>query len=203
MSDSERFRKALAQFDAFNQEDPNREVFEGKTYPRELLYAQRMSTWLERLEPNAPEPLGLAARSQHIGRWRIARDRYPMDRHGYHQWRTSLAAFHAKTAGTILHKVGYDQESITQVQGLLQKKHLKTDPQMQILEDVICLVFLESYFSDFSKKHDEEKMTTIIQKTWKKMSSRGHRVALGLNLTEDDWVLLKKALGEGSSSRLP
>ncbi len=192
--DSNRFRKAVAQFDTINREDPNRESFQGKTFPKELLYAKRMTACLEKLAPDASEALQLAARSQHIARWQIPRSNYPMDRLGYQLWRTTLNRFHAEKAGEILHKLEYEDETVLRVQGLLLKKHLKNDPEMQLLEDVICLVFLESYFSDFSKKHDENKMVTIVQKTWKKMSARGHEAALQLNLLPEDLSLIKKAL---------
>ncbi len=194
---NEKYTQAIAAFDAINREDPNTEAFEGKPVPKELLYAQRMTQWLNQLAPKASEALRLAGRSQHIARWKIPRSDYPMDRKGYHQWRTSLNRFHADTAAAILHELGYDEATIERVSGFLMKKHLKDDPEMQILEDVICLVFLESYFADFSKKHDEEKMIPIIQKTWNKMTPRGHKAALALHLSPESMELIKKALDKG------
>jgi hypothetical protein len=156
----QRFAAAIAQFDAANREDPNRERFEGQEHPRELLYAQRMTRWLERLAPDASEALGLAARCQHLCRWQIPRSDYPMDRRGYLQWRSHLARFHAEKAGEILREVGYDEQTIIRVQCLVRKERLKLDPEAQLLEDVICLVFLESYFADFARKHDEERSSS-------------------------------------------
>jgi hypothetical protein len=193
---SERFLAAIDRFDAANREDPNREVYQGQHYPRELLYAQRMSHWLERLAPDASEALRLAARSQHIRRWEIPRGNYPLDRKGYYQWRTTLYGFHAAAAGRILREVGYDDATIGRVEDLLGKKHLKTDPEMQLLEDVICLVFLENYFSDFARQKDETAIITIVRKTWKKMSARGHHVALELPFSPADRVLIEKALAQ-------
>ncbi len=195
-SDSELFRDAIERFDRANSEDPNKEVHESEEHPRELLYARRMTKWLERLEPDASESLRLAARCQHICRWTIPRSEFPMDRRGYHQWRTTLARFHAEKAGEILREVGYDEELITRVQSLLRKEQLKKNPDTQTLEDVICLVFLENYFSDFAKKHEEEKLITIVRKTWKKMSPRGHEAALQLELNSADRALVEKALAE-------
>jgi hypothetical protein len=117
-----------------------------------------------------------------------------MDRPGYHRWRTTLARFHAEKAGEILRQVGYDEETITRVQSLLRKEGLKTNPDTQTLEDVSCLVFLEAYFSDFAKQHEEEKLITILRKTWKKMSPRGQQAALQLDLSPTDRALLEKAL---------
>lgn len=195
-ADAERFKAAIERFDRFNGEDPNREVFEGREYPKELLYAERMTAWLARLAPDASEALRLAVRCQHIGRWTIARDRYPPGRKGYIQWRGALSRFHAETAGRVLTEVGYDAENIARVKKLLRKGGLKTDPETQLLEDVVCLVFLENYFADFSRKHADEKVIDIIRKTWVKMSPRGHREALKLkdDLPPDGRVLIERAL---------
>jgi hypothetical protein len=185
---SSKFRSAIERFDAANAEDPDGE---------ELIYAQRMSEWLEKLVPDASEALRLAARSQHIRRWEIPRNRYPMDRAGYHRWRNELAAFHAKVAAEILRDVGYDDATVGRVQSLLKKERLKEDPEAQLLEDVICLVFLQHYFPDFARKHDEEKLIGILRKTWRKMSERGHQAALKLPLGDDERKLIEKALQAG------
>ena len=194
MIESPRFKAAIRRFDALNRQDPNFEIFEGKQIPKELLYAERMSRWLGRIAPDASEALHLAARSQHIARWKIPRSEYPMNRKGYLQWRTMLNRFHAQTATEILRELGYDDESIARVEALLLKKHLKDDPEVQLMEDVICLVFLESYFSDFSKTLDEEKIIPIIQKTWKKMSPEGRKAARDLTLPDAAAALIEKAL---------
>jgi hypothetical protein len=186
--ESEQFRSAIARFDAANAKDPDGE---------ELVYAQRMSEWLEKLAPDASEALKLAARSQHIRRWEIPRNRYPMDRAGYHRWRNELAAFHAKTAGEILKEVGYDEPTVGRVQSLLRKERLKEDPEAQLLEDVICLVFLEHYFPEFAAKHQEEKVIGILRKTWRKMSERGHDAASKLTMGVQERKLVEKALQAG------
>jgi hypothetical protein len=189
-----RFEAALQRLDAAHREDPNRELFEGEEHPAELLYAERMTRWLERLAPDASEPLRLAARCQHLCRWTSPRGRYPMDRAGYHRWRSDLARLHAERAGEILRGVDYDEDTISRVQSLVRKERLKLDEEAQLLEDVICLVFLESYFADFARKHDEEKLITILRRTWKKMSPRGHEAALALDLPAADRALIGKAL---------
>jgi len=191
-----RFEKAFQLFDAANGEDPNRETAGGAEHPKELLYARRMTERLDRFAPDASEALKLAARAQHICRWMIPRGDYPMDRVGYHRWRTALSKLHAEKAGKILREVGYDGSTIERVQTLILKRNLK-DPEVQTLEDVVDLVFLEHYFSDFAGKHDEEKLIGIIQKTWKKMSSRGREAALELDLPAADRALIEKALGAG------
>jgi hypothetical protein len=186
----DRFEKAIALFDAANSLDPNLTGGE----PAQLVYARRMTHWLNRVYPDAAEPLRLAARSQHIRRWMIPRASYPMDRAGYHRWRTALYSFHADDAAKILEQVGYDPETIGRVRSLLKKEKLKVDPQMQALEDVICLVFLEYEFADFAAKHDEAKLIVILRRTWAKMTPRGREEALKLNLPPEARALVEKAL---------
>jgi len=196
MSHPDRFNVAIALIDEANRQDPNRTTIDGIERPNELLYAQRMTSWLEKLEPNASETLKLAARAQHIRRWTIPRSTYPTTRAGYHQWRNDLAKFHADTAASLLQQAGYDHEVIARVQSLIRKERLKEDPETQTLEDVICLVFLESYFAEFARKHahEEEKVIKILQRTWRKMSERGRAAALALPIPDEARKLVEMAL---------
>src|SRR5574340_162686 len=122
ISDKARFDQAIPKFDAANAEDPNKEVFEGKEYPKELLYAQRMTDMLKRFAPDAPEHVQLAAHAQHICRWKVPRSDYPMDKAGYYQWRTYLYKFHGETAGAIMQEAGSDEETISKLKALLRKE---------------------------------------------------------------------------------
>ena len=189
-----RFEDALRLIDEANSVDPNTESFEGEEYPKELLYSMRMTNWLDTIEPQASEALRLAVRSQHIRRWEIPRSEYPLGRKGYHQWRIRLYDYHGEKAAEILEKVGYDEQTTARVRMLLKKKGLKTDTETQTLEDVACLVFLESYFWEFSRLHDEEKIIGILRKTWAKMSVRGQEAARELSLNAGAQDLLNKAL---------
>ena len=182
ITDTARFRAALASFDAANAEDPNRESAGGAQQPRELVYARRMTKTLERFAPDASEAVRLAARCQHIRRWTVPRDTYPGGRDGYRRWRTDLARFHADTAGAILRNAGYGGDTIARVGALLRKERLKADPEVQLVEDVACLVFLQHYLPAFAPRHDAEKLSGILRKTWRKMSPRGHAAALKLDL---------------------
>ncbi|WP_305019020.1 DUF4202 domain-containing protein [Hymenobacter cheonanensis] len=196
MPDFPHLAEAFRLFDAANSEDPNLEPNEaGELVPKEVLYAQRMSACLARVAPNAPEAVQLAARCQHIRRWSIPRTDFPMTRPGYHQWRNTLKKYHAELAGQLLAQAGYAPEMITRVQELVQKLRLKDDPEVQLLEDVICLVFLEYYFLPFAAQHPEAKVLEIVQKTWPKMTERGHALALQLPFTPEALALITKALG--------
>ncbi len=182
MTSDDRFRRAVERFDAANAEDPNREPADGAGQPKELVYARRMTARLERFRPDAPEAVRLAARCQHIRRWTIPRTDYPTGREGYRRWRTDLARFHAETAGAILRDVGYGDDVVARVGALLRKERLKADPDVQLLEDVVCLVFIEHYLADFAPKHDAETLAGVLRKTWRKMSEEGRGAALALDL---------------------
>tara|TARA_R110002051_G_scaffold69768_2_gene125508 strand:+ start:152 stop:742 length:591 start_codon:yes stop_codon:yes gene_type:complete len=194
MEELSKLSKAYELFDKANGQDPNKEEFQGKMYPKELLYAHRMTHKLLEFVQDASVALKLTARCQHICRWEIPRESYEMNREGYLKWRQDLKKFHAEKASEILLEVGYDQETIEKVVFLLEKKQLKKNNETQALEDVICLVFLEHYFEPFTAKHTEEKLLDIIQKTWRKMSEKGHAAALKINFSEPSLELIQKAL---------
>ncbi len=189
-----RLEEALRRFDEANAQDPNQEIANGQALPKEFVYGQRMSARLAVFAPDAPETVKLAARAQHIRRWEVPRDGYPEGRAGYLKWRTDLYKRHGDIAGEIMKDVGYDDDMIERVRTLLRKRGLKTDPDVQLMEDVICLVFLEHYFHDFAQKHDEDKLIPIVQKTWKKMTEQGHEAALALDYASADLAVIQKAL---------
>lgn len=191
---SNRFEEVIQRIDAANREDPNRELVAGRDHPRELLYGIRMSEALARFQPAASEVLQIAARAQHIRRWKIPRSDYPRNRVGYLTWRRDLGRFHAEQTAELMGEAGYDSNSIARVKDLLTKKGIKQNEDTQTLEDVICLVFLNYYLEDFAKQHEEHKLIAIIRKTWGKMSERGHAAALQLDLPSHLGELVGKAL---------
>ena len=193
-----RLSEAFRQFDQANAEDPNTETVDGTEHPKELLYAQRMTATLEEFAPEASDEVRLAVRCQHIRRWMISRETYPDGREGYRRWRSDLARFHADTAASILGEVGYNLESIDRVSALLRKERLKSDPEVQLLEDVACLVFMTHYLSAFVEKHESTKVIEILRKTWRKMSDKGHTAALRLNLDTKTRPLVEAALSSSS-----
>lgn len=181
--------------DQYNAQDPNYEnLKDGSSQPKELIYSHRMSQQLAEYEENPSEELQIAIRGQHIGRWKILRSDYPMDKAGYKRWRTDLAHFHGQVLGEIMAQNQYPLESIERVKNLVLKRALKRDPEAQALEDVACLVFLAFYFDAFAEKYEEEKIIDILQKTWNKMSEKGHELALKLNLSASALALINKAL---------
>lgn len=180
--------------DAANARDPNMEISEGQAQPRELLYGQRMSAWLQRVVAEPSEALMIAARGQHIRRWEVPRTNYPATREGYLRWRTGLYGFHAERLAELMRAAGYEQEPIDRVMTLVQKRGIKTEAEVQTLEDTICLVFLEYYLADFAGTQETDKLVAIIRKTWRKMSARGHELALRLPFPDPLQPILAKAL---------
>ncbi len=181
--DQNKLQSTLARIDAIHRQDPRCELTAHDDIPAELLYAQRMTEWLLKLEPNASEALQLAVRGQHLRRWQLARDSYPMDRVGYLRWRTDLKNLHAKELGQLMADEGYDAETIATAQSLVKKEHLKQNPEAQLLEDAVCLVFLEHELVDFAAKHPTDKVLDILRKTWPKISPRAQAIALELPLS--------------------
>lgn len=187
---NEKFNAAIRRFDEENARDPHQE----NGQPRELLYAQRLTNWVLKLSPAPSEPLQLAARCQHICRWQSPRENYPMTRAGYLKWRADLKKFHAEKSGQILREVGYDEEMIHRVQELNLKKNFPADAEVRVLEDALCLVFLEFQFAALAAKSDDEKMINALRKSWEKMTENARTEALKLNYDEREKNLIARAL---------
>jgi len=198
---TDQFEKAITTFDAYNLNDPHQEEVDGNLVSKEGIYAQRMSARLDDFYPSAPEYLKLAAHCQHIGRWEIPRESYPMDKKGYLQWRNVLKTHHAKLAGQILISCRYDEATIEKVKFLLLKKELFTNPDTKVLEDVICLVFIEHYLEEFAEKHEPPKVIDILQKTLRKMSPRAIEEAAKIPVSEKIKVLIHQALQARSAAK--
>lgn len=193
---NDQFKKAIEAFDAYNQNDPNKEEYKGNVFSKEVLYAQRMTDRLNRYAPDAPDYVKLAARCQHIGRWEIGRDHFPMDKKGYLQWRNQEKIHHAKIAEEILKSCQYETEKIEKVKFLVLKKELFTNADTQLLEDVICLVFIEFYIEVFATKHDDNKVVDIIKKTLKKISPKGIAISAEIKVSGKMQSLIQRAISE-------
>lgn len=185
---------ALKLIDEAHSKDPKKIEIDGKEKPYELHYSQKMSNFLEKRNPFAPDTLRLAIRAQHFRRWEIPRDSYAMNKVGYHAWRTFLKKRQADMASQICLDCGYSEDDATRVAHLIRKEDLKKDEETQTLEDVACLVFLDDQFEEFEKQHDEEKVVKILQKTWGKMSEKGHELALSLPMTDRCKDIVSKAI---------
>ena len=188
------FVKAIAAIDAANAEDPNSLLFRGESRPQVLLQAERATHWIHEMEPAPSETLLLAARAHHLRRWELPRSDFEQGRAGYHAWRRAQARRHADGAGDLLERLGYEEESVRRVGEIIRKEGLGEDPEVQTLEDALCLVFLETQLEDFAAQHPEEKVVDVIARSLAKMSPRGRSVGAKLELPGDGPRLLSRAM---------
>jgi hypothetical protein len=177
----------IAAIDTANGADPNLEADDsGAMRPATLLYGLRMTAELAELAPEASDVLQIAARGQHIERWKVTRDSYPEGRTGYLTWRRDQGRSHGERLAGLMRDAGYPEDACDRVAVLLRKEGLKRDADVQMLEDTICMVFLQYYFAPFAAKHPEEKVLDIVAKTARKMSAGARALALSrFALTED------------------
>jgi hypothetical protein len=190
----ERLAAALAAIDAANADDPNVIVVDGVERPKELAHAELMTHWVRTLDPQCSDEQILAARAHHLRRWSIPRASYPDGRAGYLRWRTALKRQHADDVGAILREAGYDETSVARVQAIVTKRGLGLDPAVQVHEDALCLVFLQTQFDELARKMGDDKTVDILQKTAKKMSPAGLEAARGLRFSPSGVALLERAL---------
>ena len=195
MSD-DRFERAIAAIDAANAEDPNTVVVRGQSKPKELAHAELMTEWVRTLDPDASEALLLAARAHHLRRWAVPRASYPEGRKGYLRWRKDLHQRHADDAAALLADAGYDEATQARVGAIVAKRNLAGDPDVQTLEDALCLVFLETQFAELAARTESERMVEITRKTLAKMSERGkgHALQLAAALSDADRAVIDRAL---------
>ncbi len=188
------FLAAKAHFDALNAQDPQLVDDAGLLRPKELVQAERLEAWMLRLVPEPSLALRLAVRCQHLGRFRMPRSTYPEGRVAYLSWRKELARLHAQNAREILEQVGAGPELVDAVRAINLKQDLKGQPEVQAMEDALCLSFLEHEFVPFVARHADDKVVDIVQKTWRKMSAQGHALALELPLRGRALELVQRAL---------
>lgn len=189
----EAYENARRLIDAAHEADPNRGS-DGRA--AELVYADRMEGWVLRLVPGASPLLRLAARAQHLERWKVPRATYPLDKAGYHAWRRSLYTRQSERARSLLVAAGVAEGEAADVATWVSKSGLKTNPGTQALEDAACLVFLENEIQAFAAQHAEyprEKFIEILRKTWRKMSPPAQEFARGLELPPEIAGLVREA----------
>ncbi|MBA5778766.1 DUF4202 domain-containing protein [Stappia sp. F7233] len=197
---SERLTKVHSEIDAANGADPNLIEVDGEARPAEQVYGERMSGWLDRFAPDANELVRIAVRAQHLERFRLPRSAYPMDKPGYHRWRNEQKRRHAERIAGIMTANGYTSEEAERVASIVRKENLKRDPDVQLLEDVACLVFMQFYFASFARDHEADKIVGIVARTWVKMSEKAHEAALALPLPEDLAPLVHRGIAQATGT---
>jgi hypothetical protein len=179
--------------DAAHAADPSRTP-DGR--PAELVYADRMEEWITRLVPDASPLLRLAARCQHLERWTVPREDFPVGRAGYNAWRRTLYRKQADRAKELLLQAGVPEAEADEVATWVSKTGLRRVAGTQALEDAACMVFLEHEIEGFARKHEDysaEKMVTILQRIWRKMSAEAREAARRLEMPPAFAELLQQA----------
>jgi hypothetical protein len=199
--DDERFSRAVAAIDHANADDPNEIMVRGELRPKELAHSELATEWVRRLESEPGESALLAVRAHHIRRWMIPRSSYPTGRAGYLRWRRALHRLHADEVGEILKRVGYDDPTIERVQRIVAKRDLGTDRDAQLLEDALCLVFVETQLHDLGQRLDRPKMLDVVRKTLAKMSAEAIELALTIDLVDEDRALILEAADVSGESK--
>jgi hypothetical protein len=189
-----RYQETIAAFDALNGQDPHTVEVDEQSMPKELHDALAMTRWVEALYPKASEAVHLAARCQHLCRWEVPRSSYPEGRVSYLQWRADLKKRHAEQSARVLLGRGYGSEMIDAVAAINLKRGLKSNPDVQQIEDALCLVFLEKQLEGYLRKWEDDKIIRILKKTWGKMSERAHKAALNLPMSNHARSLVEQAL---------
>lgn len=193
-ADPSRLTAALAAIDAANTQDPNVIVVGGESGPKELVHARMMTAWLQRLDPDADELQHLAARAHHFRRWSSPRSDYPDGRSGYLRWRTAARRRHAEQVQELLSAHGYTEAEADRVGAIIRKVGLGTDPQVQVHEDALCLVFLETQLSGVAVQLGADATIEVLVRTIPKMSPHGLAAASGLDLDPASAELLAAAV---------
>lgn len=195
----DRLTAALAAVDAANAGDPHTIVIDGVERPKEQAHAEMMTRWVRTLAPDSSDQQLIAARAHHLRRWAIPRDDYPRDRPGYLRWRSALRRQHADDVAGIMREAGYTDADVERVQAIVRKQGLGRDHEVQVHEDALCLVFLETQFDALAAQlDDDDKMIDILRKTARKMSPDGLAAAAVLPLSPEGAALLGRALADAS-----
>lgn len=180
------FEQVITSIDEANNQDPNYELVDDQKQAKEHIYAKRMTQMLNRFAPKADELMHIAVRGQHIERWRSPRSDFPMNKQGYHQWRSALYEFHAGRVVELMQQAGYEKQACERVYNAVAKKQIKRNPDSQLVEDIASLVFIEHYMLAFAQSkpdYDEQKWIGILQRTWQKMSPQAHDFVLAGHIT--------------------
>lgn len=184
----------LAEIDAANALDPDTVVVRGRHGPKELLHSELMSEWVQRLDPTADDAQKVAARAHHLRRWEHPRSAHPAGRVGYLRWRTAAARAHAAAVGGILAHHGASEDFVARVQAIVRKDGLGSDPAVQVHEDALCLVFLETQLDQLMDDLGEAKSREVLRRTTAKMSRVGLEEAAALELSSGGAAALAVAV---------
>jgi hypothetical protein len=193
-ADDPRLAAALAAIDDANAADPEQLEVDGVARPKELVHAERVTAWLDRLVDDPAPEQRIAARAHHLRRWELPRAEYAEGRAGYLRWRTEQKRRHAAAVGEILAEVGYDEAFVDRVGAIIAKRGLGSDPMVQAHEDALCLVFVELQFDGVAERLGDDHTVEVVAKTLRKMSPAAITLAAALPLSARAGAILERAV---------
>jgi hypothetical protein len=79
------------------------------------------------------------------------------------------------------------------------KKNFPADAEVRVLEDALCLVFLEFQFGELAARSEEDKIVNAVRKSWEKMTEAGRAEALKLHYGELEKHILQLALNPSAN----
>jgi hypothetical protein len=185
---------AFSAIDRANADDPHTVVVRGVQRPKEQAHAELAVEWIRKLVAQPSDALLLAARGHHVRRWEIERASEPAGRAGYLKWKRRLQQHHADVLARVLGEAGVDVATVERVQVLVRKERLRADPEVQALEDALCLVFVETQFGALATQLGDDHMVEVVVKTLRKMTPAGRTAALGLPLDDRAQRIVGRAL---------
>lgn len=197
---SDRCRRVLGAIDALNAGDPTRIDYRGESVAKEPLHARLMIQWLERLDPAPDELQRVAARGHHVQRWTRPRSDYPQGRRGYLRWRADAKRFHAEVVTSLMAEAGYGSPERDRVGSIIRKEGLGRDAWVQVHEDALCLVFLDTQLDATTASLGADEMVRILERTIPKMSPEGVAAAAELELGAEGSQLLARAVAGAEST---
>ncbi len=128
------------------------------------------NTWLPKVANPPSVALSIAARAHHLARWKIEHSSYPDGRAGYLRWRKASKTASAELLAETLAPFDVAPELVRRAVDLVQRIGLGTDPEAQAVEDVACLVFLETDYVALLQRLGATSTAGAVRKTLKKMS---------------------------------
>ena len=163
----------LAAIDEANGLDPNTLVVDGVAEPKELAHSRMVTEWVRRFDDDPSDEQLIAARAHHLRRWSVPRTAYPEGRAGYLRWRKELGERHRAEVAEMMAEAGYGEAEVVTVTGIMAKRDLATDPAVQVHEDALCMVFLQTQLDDLVARLGAAKAADVVTKTLRKMSTDG------------------------------
>lgn len=188
-----RLARAISAIDAANAGDPNTIVVDGVERPKEQAHSELMTQWVGALDPAADDAQLIAARAHHLRRWEVPRSSYPEGRVGYLRWRSVLRRRHADAVGVILLDIGYEEDFVDRVRGIVRKEGLGRDAAAQTHEDALCLVFLQTQLDELIASLGEDATVEVVRKSIAKMSEPAIGRAIQVPLSPMGRAVLERA----------